>query len=177
VVYGAAGMATTQEFISVVLWHCLQWPALKELMLNGDRERRYEFLHEVLRMEPVIGTLKRRALEDTSIMSDGQSYTIPAGALIVFHVYDINVDGRVLGEEPLRLKAGREVERSVSRSLMSFGAGPHRCAGEFIALAETDVFVRRLLALQGIRIESGPALSRNELVDGYELREMTISVD
>src|SRR5262249_3749278 len=119
----------------------------------------------------------RRTLEKTSILSDGQLHTMPAGALIVFHVYDINVDSRVLGEEPLRLKAGREVERSVSRSLVSFGAGPHRCAGEFIALAETDVFVRRLLALPGIRIESGPALSRNELVDGYELRRTTIAVD
>ena len=70
VVYGAAGMATTQEFISVVLWHCLQRPEFKDLMLTSPVEARYNFLHEVLRLEPVIATIKRRTLEVTTLMSD-----------------------------------------------------------------------------------------------------------
>ena len=61
--------------------------------------------------------------------------------------------------------------------MVSFGAGPHRCAGEFIALAETDVFVRRLLALPGLRIEDGPTVTRNDNIDGYEVRRMMIAVD
>jgi cytochrome P450 len=177
VVYGAAGMATTQEFISVVLWHCLQRPEYKELMLTASQEARYEFLHEVLRLEPVIASIKRRALETTTLTSAGQTHTIPAGALINFHVYDINADARVLKQEPLQLQPQRELERGISRSLVSFGAGPHRCAGEFIALVETDVFLRRLLALPGLRLESGPTLTRNETVEGYEVRQMMIAVD
>ena len=177
VVYGAAGMATTQEFISVVLWHCLQRPDFKDLMLTGSVETRSEFLHEVLRLEPVIATIKRRTLEATTLISEGQTHTIPAGALVTFHVYDINADALVLKHTPLQLHPHRELERGVSRSLVSFGAGPHRCAGEFIALAETDVFVRRLLALPGLRIESGPTVMRNDTIEGYEVRQMIIAVD
>jgi len=177
VVYGAAGMATTQEFISVVLLHCLQHSEFKDLMLTAPVEARYDFLHEVLRLEPVIATIKRRTLEATTVVSEGQDYTIPAGALVNFHVYDINADALVLKEKPLQLHSRRELDRGVSRSLVSFGAGPHRCAGEFIALAETDVFVRKLLALPRLRIESGPTIRRNDIVDGYEVRHMMVAVD
>ena len=177
VVYGAAGMATTQEFISVVLWHCLQRPDFKDLMLTSPVEARYNFLHEVLRLEPVIATLKRRTLEMTTLESENVTHAIPAGAVVHFHVYDINADALVLKQTPLQLCPNRELERGVSRSMVSFGAGPHRCAGEFIALAETDVFVRRLLALPGLRIEKGPTVTRNDNIDGYEVRHMMIAVD
>ncbi len=177
VVYGAAGMATTQEFISIVLWHCLQRPALKDLMLTAPVEARHELLHEVLRLEPVVATIKRRTLEATALVSEGVAHTLPAGALVHFHVYDINVDALVLKQAPLTLQPQRELDRGVSRSLVAFGAGPHRCAGEFIALAETDVFVRRLLALPGLRIESGPTVTRNDTVDSYEVRRLAIAVD
>ena len=177
VVYGAAGMATTQEFISMVLWHCLQRPEFKDLMLTAPVETRYDFLHEVLRLEPVIATIKRRTLEATTLVSEGLTHTIPAGTVVSFHVYDINADALVLKQAPLQLHPSRELERGVSRSLVSFGAGPHRCAGEFVALAETDVFVRRLLALPGLRLESGPTVTRNDIIDGYEVRQMMIAVD
>lgn len=176
IVYGAAGMATTQEFISIVLWHCLQRPAFKDLMLTAPQDARYEFLHEVLRLEPVIATIKRRTPEATTVESVGAAHVIPAGALVHFHVYDINADALVLKQAPLQLQPHRDLERGVSRSLVGFGSGSHRCAGEFIALAETDVFVRRLLALPGLRIESGPTVTRNETVDGYEVRRMMIAV-
>ena len=47
-VYGAAGMATTREFISVELWHCLQRPEFEQLVLTAPVAARYDFLHEVL---------------------------------------------------------------------------------------------------------------------------------
>ncbi len=176
-VYGAAGMATTQEFISVVFWACMQRPELRALMLNGDQEARLEFLHEMLRLEPVVGVIKRRTPEPVTVTSAEPPVTIPAGALIDFHVYDINADARAVPHEPLRLSPHRELERGVPRSLAGFGAGLHRCAGEFIALAETDVFLRRLLALESLRVVSGPTLSRNPTVNGYELRDFIIAVE
>ena len=177
VVYGAAGMATTQEFISVVIWHCLQRSEFKELMLTASVEKRYEFLHEVLRLEPVIATLKRRTLEATTLVSEEVTHTIPAGNVLTFHIYDINADAVILKQNPLKLEPERQLERGVSRSFVGFGAGPHRCAGEFIALAETDVFVRCLLALPGLRIESGPSVTRNDAIGGYEIRKMLLAVD
>ena len=92
-------------------------------------------------------------------------------------VTNSQTDHHYVVKDPLQLDPGREIERGVSRSLVGFGAGPHRCAGEFIALAETDVFVRRLLALPGLRIESGPSVARNDAIGGYEVRKMLIAVD
>jgi len=175
-VYGAAGMATTQEFISVVFWHCMQRPEWKQIMLEGTLEARHEFLHELLRLEPVIAKLYRRPVEAMTLVSEGTSHHIPAGALVQFHLYDINADAQVVHHNPLQAQPHRDLERGVSRSLVGFGAGPHRCAGEFIALTETDIFLRHLLALPGLRIESGPDLARNPTVEGYEIRKMMISV-
>ena len=60
--------------------------------------------------------------------------------------------------------------------MLSFGDGAHRCPGSFIALQETDIFLRRLLALDGLRIERAPTLTWNELVAGYELRHFRIAI-
>jgi hypothetical protein len=52
IVYGAAGLATTQEFICVVLLHCMKDAKLREIMLSDDVNARYEALNEILRLEP-----------------------------------------------------------------------------------------------------------------------------
>ncbi|MBI4314764.1 MAG: cytochrome P450 [Chloroflexi bacterium] len=175
VVYGAAGMVTTQEFISVVFWHCMLHPELRELMLTADQETRYEFLNEALRLEPVIARLSRRALSDITVTSDGQTVTIPAGDRIDFHLYEINADARTVADAPRALHPHRDLGAGVPRAVMGFGSGMHKCAGEFVAIAETDVFLRRLLALDGLRIEQEPTLNRNELIEGYELRNFIIA--
>ena len=60
---------------------------------------------------------------------------------------------------------------------MSFGDGHHRCPGSYIAIQETDILLRRLLALDGLRIERLPDLSWNDLVTGYELRKFIIAIN
>ncbi len=176
IIYGAAGMVTTQEFISVAAWHCLQQPELRALMLGDDQERRYAFLHELLRLEPVIGLICRRAVADLTILSDGQTVNIPAGAFICLHIYGVNADELVTGAEPLRLQPARGLPKGVPGSVLGFGAGPHRCAGEFVAIQESDVFLRKLLALDGLRIEREPRVERNETIRGYELRDFIITL-
>src|SRR5690606_34043354 len=64
VVYGVAGMATTREFIAVALWHLLERPHLRQRMLEGEQQERYAILHEILRLEPVVGHLLRRTTQD-----------------------------------------------------------------------------------------------------------------
>ncbi|WP_322507793.1 cytochrome P450, partial [Anaerolinea sp.] len=176
ITYGAAGMVTTQEFLCVAAYHFLRHPEMKEAFLQGDSERRRAMLEEILRLEPVVGHLYRRAEQDLEIPSEGQTVIIPAGALIDLHIMEINRDARALGEEPLAYNPERQTERGVSISGMSFGFGPHRCAGEHLALTESEVFLSRFLALPGVRIEREPALGRNETIEGYELRRFIVAL-
>jgi cytochrome P450 len=177
IVYGAAGMATTQEFILVVLMHALENAHMREALSSADQAVRYEALHEILRLEPVIARIRRKAAEPVTFTSQGQAYTIPAGAKINFHVYDVNVDEQATGAEPACLHAHRDLDRGTYRSLIGFGSGTHRCAGEHLAIAETDVFIRKLLAIKSLRVEGQPKIIRNETVEGYEISNYTVTVE
>ena len=177
VVYGAAGMATTQEFILVVLMHALEKSAVREALTSPELAVRYEALHEILRLEPVIARIQRKTPAPVTVTSNGATLSIPAGAKINFHVYDVNVDEQAVGAEPEGMCPHRDLERGTYRSLIGFGSGPHRCAGEHLAIAETDVFIRKLLALKGLRLESKPEITRNETVEGYEISNFRVAVD
>ena len=177
VVYGAAGMATTQEFICVVLMHALENPKVREALTSPDIDVRYEALHEILRLEPVIGKIKRKALEPVSVTSDGETHNIPVDARIEFHVYDVNADAQAVGAEPERIHPHRDLEKGAYRSLIGFGSGSHRCAGEHLAIAETDIFIRKLLSLKGLHVETGPEIKYNQTVEGYEIDNYIIAVD
>lgn len=176
ITYGAAGMVTTQEFICVAAWHMLAQPELKQRFLEGGAEARSAILYELLRIEPVVGHLFRRAASDLAIESEGRSVTIAAGALIDLHIYEINADARAVGAEPYNFAVERPLEKGMSRAVMGFGSGPHRCAGEFLAMAEAEVFLSGLLALPGLRILREPRLGRNETIQGYELRDFIVAV-
>ena len=60
---------------------------------------------------------------------------------------------------------------------MAFGDGHHHCPGSYIAIQEADIFLHRLLALDGLRIERIPDVNWNELVTGYELRRFMLALD
>lgn len=178
VTYAAAGMATTREFISVVTWHFLEHPALRERYLAAPEEERFEMLHEVLRLEPVVAHLYRRAAAPLTIESQGERTTIPEGDLIDLHIYATNADEGVVGEEPLALCPARELHgERIPSMLMSFGDGAHRCPGSFLAIQETDTFLQRLLALEHLRIVRPPVIARNESVYSYELRRFMLTID
>ena len=53
----------------------------------------------------------------------------------------------------------------------------HRCPGAYIALQETDIFLQRLLRVDGLRIVKKPSVTWNALVTGYELRDFVLAVD
>jgi cytochrome P450 len=177
VVYAAAGMATTQEFICIVLLHCMRDEEFRKIMTSDNENARYEALNEILRLEPVIGKLYRRTHEPVTVNSDGKEINIPEGEKITFHVYDVNVDSNAVRESPTQFHPHRTLEKGVYRSLIGFGSGPHRCAGEHLALAETDVFINKILQVPGLRIESGPNIIRNDTVEGYEVNDLILAVD
>jgi cytochrome P450 len=177
IVYAAAGMATTQEFICIVLLHCMRDEKFHKIMTSDNTNARYEASNEILRLEPVIGKLYRRAHEPVTVASEGKEFTIPEGEKITFHIYDVNVDSNAVRQSPTQLHAHRKLEKGVYRSLIGFGSGPHRCAGEHLALAETDVFINKILQVPGLRIESGPNIIRNDTVEGYEVNDLILAID
>ena len=176
ITYAAAGMITTREFISMAAWHMLEQPALRARYLAAAEDERMMILEEILRLEPVVGHLYRRATDDIDVEVGDESLTIPQGALMDVHIHATNTDERIVGEHPFAICPDRELRAErASQELLSFGDGAHRCPGSFIALQETDIFLRRLLALESLRIERAPTLTWNDLVAGYELRDFRIT--
>lgn len=179
VTYGAAGMVTTREFISMAAWHLLERPDLRARYLAAEEAERLALLEETLRLEPVVGALYRRATADLRIESDGAgaAISIPQGDLIAVHVTAANADERVAGGRPLELCPGRELRMErVPASVAGFGDGAHRCPGAYIALQETDIFLRRLLALDGLRIVRPPTVTWADLTASYELRDFLVAL-
>ncbi len=172
ITYGAAGMVTTREFIAMAAWHLLDDPALRRRYLSGDERDRQELLAEVIRLEPVVGRLFRRLVDDLTL-AGGE--TLAAGSRVEVDVRSANADPSAFGPHALCLDPDREVtSKGVQRYGLSFGDGHHRCPGSYLALEEADVFLHRLLSLPGLRLATPPTVRFNELVQGYELRDMWV---
>jgi cytochrome P450 len=176
ITYGAAGMVTTREFICAAAWHMLDHPDLRNRYLVAGEEERYTILHEILRLEPVAGHLFRRAVSDLHLVHAGETITIPAGDLVNVHITAANIDADVVGERPQEVCPGRELQGDrVPEMMLSFGDGHHRCPGAYVAIQESDIFLQRLLAIDGLHIVSGPELSFSDLTGGYELRKFMVA--
>lgn len=177
ITYGAAGMATTREFISIAAWHMLEQPELRERYLAGDEDERQQILQELLRLEPVVGHLYRRATADIDLNAGDTSITVPQGSLIDLHIYAINADESIVGEHPLAICPQRDLPERVGPAMMGFGDGHHRCPGAYIALQESDIFLQRLLRLPRLEIRQKPSVSWNPLVAAYEVRQFMLAVE
>jgi len=156
-------------------WHLLEREELRSEYLAGDEKERYGILHEILRLEPVVGRLYRRATADMVIEDGGVTHHVSAGALLNLDIRAANADADVMGEAPLALCPQRELPRGVQASGLSFGDGGHRCPGAFIAMQESDIFLQKLLRLP-LEVRSAPRLGWNDLVEGYELRGFEVGV-
>ncbi|MEM7655040.1 MAG: cytochrome P450 [Bacteroidota bacterium] len=176
ITFAAAGMVTTREFISVCAWHLFSQVELKEQYLAADQKERYKILHELLRLESVVGHLYRRATDDITIELPEGTHHIKAGERIVLHVYGHNVDEQVVGEAAQMACPVRNLPKGVGDAVMSFGDGNHRCPGAYIAIQETDIFLQKLFQLDGLHMIKEPNLSWNDLVKGYELRDFQVGL-
>ena len=175
VTYGAAGMVTTREFISMATWHLLEHDALRARYLAADEPERYDILHEILRLEPIVGHLYRRAQREIVLTDGDETYTIPAGALLDLYVRAANADPATVGDEPLDVCPGRALPRGIGPEVMSFGDGAHKCPGNALAIQESDMLLTRLLNRQ-VQIETRPTLGWDEIIAGYSLRSFLIRV-
>ena len=166
-------MVTTREFISMATWHLLDDDALRARYLAGEERERYLILHEILRLEPIVGHLYRRATRPLEVTDAGHTHTIAAGELIDLFVRQANADERTVGDAPLALRPGRDLPRGIGEEVMSFGDGPHKCPGNSLAIQETDMLLTRLLPL-GLTVVREPDLGWDELIAGYSLRDFVL---
>jgi cytochrome P450 len=172
--YGAAGMVTTREFIVMCAWHLLERDALRAKFVETDEPGRIAILEEILRLEPVVGALYRRAAKDLTFEDGGKTVHIPAGTLIDMDIRAANADPVAAGECPFQLKPERDTKALLGS--MSFGDGNHRCPGAAVALQESAIFLEKLFKIPGLRVEKPPTLEWNTLTVGYELRDAIIAV-
>jgi cytochrome P450 len=108
---------------------------------------------------------------------DGENIKIQKGEMIDLHLYVVNTDQSVVGEEPLAICPGRPLEKRAQPPVMAFGFGHHRCPGAYIAIQESDIFLQRLLAIDGLHLDSEPAVAYNELIKGYEIRNFQVAIE
>jgi cytochrome P450 len=171
ITYGAAGVATARELMVVAAWHLFDRMDLRMRFLNGDEIDRIAILEEVLRLEPVVGLLYRRAEKNLVLDDGGRPEMIRAGTLLEIDVRAVNLDPAAAGTCPHSLNPDRRIQdRRLPGSLMSFGDGPHRCPGAAVALQESAIFLDHLFRVPGIRLAQMPTVTSNPLVESYELR-------
>ncbi|MEV6886824.1 cytochrome P450 [Streptomyces sp. NPDC051135] len=171
--FAAAGMVTTREFVCLAAWHLFTDAGLLARYRSADETGRLAVLQELLRLEPVIGRLRRRTTESVQLLCPEGPLTVRPGEYVEILLDDANTDPRAVGDDPLLVRPERAVAVGAG---LSFGDGPHRCPGAHIALLETDVFLSRLFALDGIRMSGEPRVAFQEAIDGYEIRDLTVSL-
>ncbi|MFI1921140.1 cytochrome P450 [Streptomyces sp. NPDC020377] len=170
--YAAAGMVTTREFICVAAWHLFDDPALLGRYRAAEEPERLDLLREILRLEPAVGRLTRRA---TAPMRVGEE-SIGAGELLTVLVDEANADPDAVGRDPDLLRPGRLRDLGPGPAGLAFGDGAHRCPGAAVAVLEADVLLSRLFALDGLRMTGRPRVSFKDEIGGYEIRELTVTV-
>jgi cytochrome P450 len=173
VTYGTAGMVTTREFISMAAWHLLGNQPLRERYLVAGQAERFAILNEIIRLEPVVGHLYRRAQGEFDITEGEDTHTLARGDLIDVCIRPANTDPEAVGPEPLNLRPGRALPPGVNQAVLSFGDGAHKCPGQPLAMLESDVLLTRLLSGNPV-ITREPTLAWDDLIEGYQLRGLEL---
>ncbi len=174
-IYCAAGIATTREFITLATWYLLDHPDLRAEFRDADQAGRTAILHEMLRLEPVVGHLYRRVVKPTALkLNGGQSIVLPTGSIVDLDLRAVNTDAALVGPEPIALHPGRPMSlRGAAPVVLGFGDGQHRCPGAPLAMLESERFLHHLIAADLV-LADPPKVSWNDLTGGYELRGLTV---
>lgn len=172
--YGGAGMMTTREFIVMCAWHLFDDPALLERFLTGGEDDQFAILEEILRLDPVVSLLHRRA---AAPVEGSAGVVMQQDEVAALSIRDANTDEATTGPCPYELDPDRAKRMKAVGAYMSFGDGPHRCPGAQVALHETRIFLDRLFRLPGIRLVSEPTIIWNRQIQGYELRGAVVACE
>lgn len=131
-----AGQDTSAKLLGTAIRFLATNPDL-QATLRADKTKIPAFIEEVLRLEGSTKATFRLARRDTDI--DG--FEVPAGQRIIVALAAANRDPR-RWENPDQLI----LDRPRGRDHLSFGRGPHLCAGAPLARVEMRIMLEQLLA-------------------------------
>lgn len=171
--YAVAGMVTTREFIVMAAWHMFDNPLLHKRFVEVDEQGQADILNEILRLEPVAAMLQRRAQADLSF----ETGTVARGELVAMSIRNANTDEATVGACPHALDPDRVAGDRVVGAYLSFGEGSHRCPGSKVAMAESRVFLDKLMRVPGLALAKPPKMTWNRGIEGYELRGAVVTCD
>jgi cytochrome P450 len=153
------GLETTAGALGLMLARFCSQPEIPAL-LRGKPELIPSAVHELLRLDPSFVSVGRTAVRDAEL----GGHQVRNGDKILIHWASANRDGAEF-PGPDSFDLGRERNRH-----LSFGAGPHRCAGSNLARLNLRVALEELLGrLDDIRLPDGadiryhPGLTRSPL--------------
>ena len=159
--YGVAGVLTTREFICACMLHFDADPPLRRQFVSGNADERKAILYEILRVEPIVGALHRRTTRPLTIETPEGPLEILKGEQLDIDVYAVNADPAIVGSNPERVCPHRNLGDQ-RQPIYSFGAGPHRCPGEWIAIQETEILLRKLLEVETLEVVKLPSMGIND---------------
>jgi len=143
------GIDTTEGMITNLVLHLL---SRKETLdaVRADPTLLANAIEESIRLEPAAAVLDRYATRDVSL----GGATIARGDLVTVSIAGANRDPAVFADPDTF-----DVHRPNARASLAFAKGPHFCIGARLARMETDIAVRALLELPGLRL-TRPAAPR-----------------
>lgn len=172
--YAFAGMVTTRELIVICAWHLIEQPALMARFRDGTAREQLFIVEEILRLEPIVGYLRRRAGADMRV--EGVD-PIPAGQSVMIDVRRANTDEAATGACPHAVDPARVTHGAPGTGFMSFGDGPHRCPGAQLSLHEARTFLDRLVRLPGLRLVGVPQLAWFRPIASYGFTDARVACD
>jgi len=174
--FAAAGMVTTREFVLVNALHFFNNKELLNIYLSSNQKERYKILEEVLRIEPVVSYLERTTTNDIMFEWASNEVTIPTGSEIFLHISSINFNTETVGINEKQVCPNRNFQKKAPSYMYSFGDGNHKCPGAYIAIQESDIFLKQLFSIENIKLESTPNITYTDMIKGYEIRNFKITV-
>jgi cytochrome P450 len=171
IVRSVGGMMLAGATVCKAFVHALHALLERPAELNEAAERRRDpvlvraYLWEALRFAPVFPFLVRYCPRATTIATRTRHATeVPAGALVVASLAAAMFDPWAL-ERPETFCVGRPAE-----AYLHFGAGLHRCLGEWLAGAALPAMFSALCELPGL-IEAAPGRFAYDgpAIDRYDL--------
>ena len=173
VTYAAAGMATTRELMSAAAWHLIDDRELLVRYRTGDVPARRQLLEELLRVEPVVGYLRRRTTRPYAIDGPAGTTTIEAGALLDVRLRVVNADPAVdRGGRHEHLPRTRPARVGAHRGDELRGRAPP-VPGRSLAVMESEIFLSRLFS-RDLVADHPPRVHWNPVSQGYDLSHFPV---
>jgi len=151
-----AGAETTNHLLGTACYVLLNDPGLMA-RVRADRSLVPALIHEAMRWESPVSTVMRDAAVDTEIAG----VEIPKGSSILCHIGSANRD-----ERQFRDPDTFDIDRD-DNDHISFGYGPHYCAGSHLAKLEAEVALNALFD----RVHNlAPAPGKPSRIIGFSFR-------